>query len=328
MGGRLYVVVPCYNEEEVIDETAERLLKKLAELIKAGKVSEQSRILFVDDGSKDTTWVKIRSLCEKTKFFAGVSLSHNSGHQNALFCGLIEARTYADLTISIDADLQDDIGAIDKMVDEYIAGSDIVYGVRSLREKDTFFKRFTAESYYKLLKALGVDVVFNHADYRLMSARALDALSQYGESDLFLRGIVPRLGFRTSTVAYERGERFAGESKYPLGKMLKLASDGAYSNSMKLIRIISAIGAFVVLASFIMLLAQLIGLAFGNPFSGWEVVLVSLWFSTGLVLFALGTVGEYAGRAYMEAKKRPRYIVGETVGLQPDQVQEQSGDRH
>jgi glycosyltransferase involved in cell wall biosynthesis len=315
MQNTLYIVVPCYNEEEVLSETAKRLSEKMHTLKADGKISEESRVVFVDDGSKDKTWEMILQFHEKDKLFYGLSLSHNRGHQNALLAGLMTVREKADMVISMDADLQDDIGAVDKMVDEYHHGCDIVYGVRSKRDKDTFFKKFTAEGYYKLLKAMGCQVVFNHADYRLMSRRALEALSKYGEQNMFLRGIIPMLGYKTATVTYERGERFAGESKYPLKKMLAFASDGVMSLSLKPLRFITGTGVFMMLLAAALLVFSIVRLFMGHTIFNWKIITISIWGVGGLLLFALGIVGEYIGRAYMETKKRPRYNIGETAGF-------------
>ncbi|NLA87524.1 MAG: glycosyltransferase family 2 protein [Clostridiales bacterium] len=316
MKNTLFIVVPCYNEEEVLGETAARLKAKAGSLMKEGKISRDSRVLLVDDGSKDRTWAMISDLCASDVLFAGISLSRNRGHQNALLAGLMTARGRADMTISMDADLQDDIDAVDKMVDEYLRGGDVVYGVRGKRDKDTFFKRFTAEGYYKLLNAMGCQVVFNHADYRLLSARALDALSEYGEQNMFIRGIIPMLGFRTSTVTYERGERFAGESKYPLKKMLRLAFDGIYSLSMKPIRLITGLGAVLLLLAAALLIYSVVRLFMGHTILDWKIITISVWGVGGLILIALGIIGEYIGRAYIELKGRPRYHIGETAGLE------------
>jgi glycosyltransferase involved in cell wall biosynthesis len=311
----LYVVVPCYNEEEVLTETASKLKTKMRSLTDAGKISQDSRVLFVNDGSKDQTWAMIRDLCAADKLFAGLSLSRNRGHQNALLAGLMTARGRADMVISMDADLQDDIGAVDKMVDDYLSGSDVVYGVRNKRDKDTFFKRFTAEGYYKLLDAMGCQIVFNHADYRLLSARALDALSEYGEQDMFIRGIIPMLGYKTSAVTYERGERFAGESKYPLKKMLKLAFDGIYSLSLKPVKLITGLGISLLVLAAALLIYSVVRLCMGYTILDWKIVTLSVWGVGGLILVALGIIGEYIGRAYIELKGRPRYHIGETLGL-------------
>ncbi|MBR5753868.1 MAG: glycosyltransferase family 2 protein [Clostridia bacterium] len=307
----LYIVVPCYNEEEVLPETAKRLKEKLTSLVEQGKVSDDSRVLFVDDGSKDKTWELIAGYHEADPLFAGVRLSRNRGHQNALLAGLMTAKDRADAAVSMDADLQDDINAIDGMVDAWLQGADIVYGVRSARDTDTFFKKFTAEGFYKLMEAMGAEVVFNHADYRLMSKRALEALSEFKEVNLFLRGIVPMLGFETATVEYARGERFAGESKYPLKKMLAFALDGITSLSDRPIQLILGLGGLTTLGG----LASL-------PFSfrkyqktGWEedgpVILSTVWTVGGFVLTSLGVVGDYVGKIYLETKHRPRYFIAE-----------------
>ncbi|MDR0861351.1 MAG: glycosyltransferase [Oscillospiraceae bacterium] len=311
----LYIVIPCYNEEEALPKTAEVVLTKLRALEGAGRVSPQSRIMLVDDGSRDRTWETIAGLCDGSEYFAGVKLSRNRGHQNALLAGLMTARNHADLTISMDADLQDDIDAIDKMVEHYLAGADVVYGVRSKRAEDTFFKRMTAEGYYKVLAKLGCQVVFNHADYRLLSRRALDALAEYGEQSLFLRGIVPMLGYKTATVEYERHARELGESKYPLSKMLSLAADGVMGLSLKPVRYVLTAGLITLLLSGAFLVFALLGLIWGYPFLGWKLIVFSIWFVGGLLLTSLGVVGEYAGRAYMESKHRPRYFIERTEGL-------------
>ncbi len=316
MNDRLYIVVPCYNEEEVLPETSKRLKEKLLKLIAEDKISPLSRILFVDDGSEDGTWRMIRALADEDTHFCGISLSRNRGHQNALLAGLMTVRGKADMVLSMDADLQDDIGAADKMVDAYLDGADVVYGVRSRRDKDSFFKRFTAESYYRMLRAMGCRVVFNHADYRLLSARALDALSQYAERDMFLRGVVPMLGFNTATVEYARGERFAGKSKYPLKKMLKLASDGALSLSLKPLRLITGAGIVLLILAAALLVYAVVRACMGFTMLDWKIVTVSVWGVGGLSLVSLGLVGEYVGRAYMETKNRPRYHIGATAGIE------------
>lgn len=306
----LYLVVPCYNEQEVLPETAKRLRAKLDSLIEAEKISDSSRILFVDDGSKDATWSIIDSLIENDEHFGGVKLSRNRGHQNALLAGLFTAKELCDISISLDADLQDDIDAIDGMVAEYYNGCDIVYGVRSKRETDTFFKRATAEGFYKVMQALGVDIVFNHADYRLMTKRSLEGLFEFGERNLFLRGMIPQIGYKTAEVSYERHERFAGESKYPLKKMIYFAFDGITSFSVKPIRIITALGGFIVFAS---VLAFIISLIMGVSSLGMAALACSLWLLGGIQLLALGIVGEYVGKIYQETKHRPRFIIEKTV---------------
>ena len=305
----LYVVVPCYKEEEVLPETSKRLKAKLTALIAQGKISPRSRILFVNDGSKDRTWPIIEELHAKDRIFSGVNLSRNRGHQNALLAGLMTAVQYADMMVSMDADLQDDIDAMDRMIDAYHEGCDVVYGVRSSRKTDSFFKRFTAESFYKLMKAMGVDIVFNHADYRLMSRRAVEGLSQFKEVNLFLRGIVPQIGYPWTTVEYERAKRFAGESKYPLKKMLSFAFDGITSFSVKPLRLILFLGAVIFALSLVMLLWTLIRWIAGATVSGWASLMCSIWMIGGIQLLALGVIGEYMGKVYSEAKARPRFII-------------------
>lgn len=305
----LYVVVPCYNEEDVLFETSKRLKEKLQILMEGGKISKTSKVLFVNDGSKDKTWEIISDLHVKDGFFSGVNLTRNQGHQNALVAGLEVAANYADIIISMDADLQDDVNVADKMVDYYHEGFEIVYGVRSSRKKDTVFKRFTAESYYKVLKFLGVDIVFNHADYRLMSRRAVEGLLKFDEVNLFLRGIVPQVGYRWTTVPYERAERFAGSSKYPLKKMLSFAIDGITSFSVKPLRLISQLGGVVCFISIVMFIWCIFQYFAGHTIVGWSSIMVSIWFLGGVQLICLGVIGEYIGKIYGETKHRPRYII-------------------
>lgn len=313
MDNTLYIVVPCYNEEEVLPETSRRLKNKLEQLMAAGKVSEKSRVLFVNDGSKDRTWEIISRLHENDPIFCGVDLSRNRGHQNALLAGLMTARDRADLVISMDADLQDDVDAVDAMVDKYLEGVDIVYGVRSSRKKDSFFKRTTAEAFYRLMNLMGADTVFNHADYRLMSRRALDGLAQFQEVNLFLRGIVPMIGYRTDTVEYERGERFAGESKYPLKKMMAFALEGVTSLSIKPLRMITALGFLIFLVSLIMIVYNVARWIGGNTITGWASLACSIWLIGGLILLALGVIGEYMGKLYLESKHRPRFLIRQVL---------------
>lgn len=306
----LYIVVPCYKEQEVLPETSKRLREKILALRAQGKISDKSRVMFVNDGSSDNTWPMIRELHEKEpEMFSGVNLSRNRGHQNALLAGLLTAVNYADMIVSMDADLQDDINAVDGMVDAYHEGFEVVYGVRSKRETDTFFKRFTAEGFYKVMKALGVDIVFNHADYRLMSRRAVEGLAQFSEVNLFLRGIVPQIGYKWTTVTYERAERFAGESKYPLKKMLAFAADGITSFSVKPIRLVLTTGVIVFLVSLVMLLYALISKLMGGTAAGWTSLMGSIWLIGGIQLLSLGVVGEYIGKIYNETKRRPRFII-------------------
>lgn len=308
MGNRLFVVIPCYNEEEVLPETSKRIGEKMRALIEAGKIAQDSRVVLVNDGSKDRTWEIICALHREDSLFSGVNLSRNRGHQNALLAGLMTVKDLADMTISMDADLQDDINAVDEMVEKFLNGSDVVYGVRSSREKDTFFKKFTAESFYRLIRGMGGEVVFNHADYRLLSRRALASLSEFGESNLFLRGIVPMVGFKSDTVTYERGERFAGESKYPLKKMLAFAVEGITSLSAKPMRLILSLGVLMLVFAFVILIISIVRRFMGAAI-GLALVSVSVWAVGGLVLSSLGIVGEYVGKIYLETKKRPRFIV-------------------
>ena len=308
-GNILWLVIPCYNEEEVLPETSSRLKVIINSMIEAGKISSESKIAFVNDGSKDSTWSIIQRLHDEDPMYVGINLARNRGHQNALVAGLMTAKEYADAVISMDADLQDDIGVVEKMVDDFIAGKDIVYGVRSSRKKDTFFKRATAEGYYKVLKALGVDIVFNHADYRLMSKRALDGMEQFGEVNLFLRGIVPQIGNPSSIVEYERSERFAGESKYPLKKMLSFAMEGITSFSVKPLSIGVTLGFISLLVCLGMIIYCIVQKCLGNTTPGWASLGVSIWGVGALQLFMLGIIGEYLGKVYMETKHRPRYII-------------------
>ena len=309
MGNTVYFVVPCYNEEEVLPETSKQLYEKMKSLVLAGKVSPDSRICFVDDGSKDRTWELIEELHAADPVFAGVKLSRNRGHQNALLGGMMTVKDDCDAIVSLDADLQDDPDAIDKMVDEWIGGADIVYGVRSARKTDTFFKRFTAEGFYKVMELMGAQVVFNHADYRLLSHRALDALAEYKEVNLFLRGMIPTLGYKTAVVTYERNERFAGESKYPLKKMLALAWNGITSFSTKPLGLIVSVGIVLMVIAAILLLVCAGRAIWGTSPSAVEVFSYSLWLLGGIQLLALGVVGEYIGKTYAEVKGRPRYII-------------------
>ena len=309
----LYIVIPCYNEQEVLPITAPMFLQKLADLTTAGKISPESRVLFVNDGSKDRTWEIICDLAARDPHYVGICQSRNRGHQNAVLAGLMEAKSRCDITISIDCDGQDDINAMDAMVDAYRDGCDVVYGVRSKRETDTFFKRFTAESFYKILNAMGAEVVFNHADYRLMSARVLEEFSRFREVNLFLRGMVPLVGFKSTCVTYERHERMAGESHYPLSKMLALAFDGITSLSIKPIRFITGFGVFVALVSFIGVLWAVIEAALGLTVSGWASMTSIICFVSGVQLICLGVIGEYIGKIYLESKHRPRYIISDTT---------------
>lgn len=307
----LYIVIPCYNEQEVLPITAPLFLQKINDLAAAGKISPDSRVLFVNDGSKDNTWPIIRDLATGDPHYLGICQSRNRGHQNAVLAGLMEAKDRCDITISIDCDGQDDINAMDDMVDAYHDGCEVVYGVRSKRDTDTFFKRFTAESFYKLLNAMGAEVVFNHADYRLMSARVLQEFANFKEVNLFLRGMVPLVGFKSTAVTYERHERIAGESHYPLSKMLSLAFDGITSLSVKPIRFITGFGVLVALISFIGVIWAMAEAAMGATVSGWASTTCIICFVSGVQLICLGVIGEYIGKIYMETKARPRYIISE-----------------
>ena len=309
----LYIVVPCYNEEAVLPETSSRLSIVMRDMIERKVISEKSSILFVNDGSSDNTWQIIKELHVGDSIFKGLDLSKNKGHQNALIAGLMEAKQYADAVISLDADLQDDVNAIEAFVEKYHEGFDVVYGVRSSRKKDTFFKKFTAETFYKLMKLLGVDIVFNHADYRLMSKRALEGLEEYKESNLFLRALVPEIGYPSTTVEYERNERFAGDSKYPLKKMFGFAFDGITSFSIRPIRIVASCGILFCFVAVVIALWAVIEKIMGNTVSGWASIMVSIWFVGGALLLGLGIVGEYIGKIYKEVKKRPRYIIKERL---------------
>jgi glycosyltransferase involved in cell wall biosynthesis len=308
-GVKLYVVVPCYNEEAVLPETSKRMLDLFAQMKNDSLISEKSRIVFVDDGSKDKTWNIIDALAKEHIEIAGVKLARNAGHQNALLGGLMTVKDDCDCAISIDADLQDDINVIPDMVRNYLDGYDVVYGVRNKRDTDTFFKRTTAVGFYRLMQAMGVKIVFNHADYRLMSKRALEGLAQFPERNLFLRGMVPLVGYRSTSVYYDRNERFAGESKYPLKKMLSFAFDGITSFSISPIRIISAFGAIVCAIAVVMAVYALVEKLLGNTGAGWASLMMSIWFIGGVQLLSVGLIGEYIGKMYKEVKRRPRYII-------------------
>ena len=307
----LCIVIPCYNEEEVLPVTSPMFKAEVEDLVAKGKVDPASHVMFVNDGSKDRTWELIEGLAASDPVFRGCSLSRNRGHQNALLGGLMEARAHADVTISIDCDGQDDIATMEQMIDAYLEGCDVVYGVRSSRETDTFFKRFSAQSFYKLLGSMGVECVYNHADYRLMSVRALDALAQFGEVNLFLRGMAPLVGFKSTSVYYERHERMAGESHYPLSKMLALAINGITSLSVKPIRIITWVGLLVALVSFVGIIWTLVTHAMGNAVAGWASMTAVICFMGGVQMLSLGVIGEYVGKIYLETKHRPRYIISE-----------------
>ena len=307
----LYIVIPCYNEQEVLPVTAPMFLQKIQNLSNQGKISDSSRILFVNDGSRDRTWEIIKELAASDAHFIGISQSRNRGHQNAVLAGLMEAKDLCDITISIDCDGQDDINAMDEMVDAYLAGNEVVYGVRSSRQTDTFFKRFTAQSFYKFLAFMGAEVVYNHADYRLISSKVLQEFANYHEVNLFLRGLIPLVGFSSTTVSYERAERLAGKSHYPLKKMIALAVDGITSLSVKPLRLITSFGVIVALISFIGCLWALISAIAGKTVAGWASMTCIICFVSGVQLISLGIIGEYIGKIYLETKQRPRYIISE-----------------
>lgn len=310
-GRVLYLVIPCYNEEEVLPETSKRLTAKLGAMIEMRFISQDSKIVFVNDGSKDHTWQLIRQYHEENPMIQGINLSRNKGHQSALLAGLMTVKEYCDMAISMDADLQDDVDAIDQFVEKYYEGCEVVYGVRSERKTDSFFKRASAQSFYKLMLHMGVEIVYNHADYRLMSRRALDEMEGFKEVNLFLRGIVPLIGFQSGVVTYERHERFAGESKYPLKKMLNFAFDGITSFSVKPIRMVTTLGIIIFAISILMLIYFLITWCIGWTVPGWTSIVVSVWAIGGLQLLAIGIIGEYIGKIYMETKARPKFIVQE-----------------
>ena len=306
---KLYIVIPCYNEEEVLEKTSVELKRKMDTLIQAKKIDKQSKVIFINDGSKDKTWELIQKFYEEDKLFGGINLSRNRGHQNALLAGLLTVKEDADIVISMDADLQDDIDAIDEMIEKRRNGADIVYGVRNSRKKDSFFKRTTAQGFYRVMRMLGVDVIYNHADYRLTSRRVLDSLADYKEVNLFLRGIFPLIGFKSDIVYYERGERVAGESKYPLKKMLSFAWNGITSFSVKPIRLVLNVGILILILSFLMIFYSIIQKMLGNTVDGWTFIVCSLWLLGGIQMLSLGIIGEYIGKIYRETKARPRYLV-------------------
>jgi len=314
----LYIVIPCYNEQEVLPITAPMFLQKINDLAAAGKISPESRVLFVNDGSKDNTWNIITELAAKDEHYIGISQSRNRGHQNAVLAGLMEAKDKCDITISIDCDGQDDINAMDEMVDAYRDGCEVVYGVRSRRDTDTFFKRFTAEGFYHLMNFLGADIVFNHADYRLISSRALQEFANFKEVNIFLRGMVPLVGFKSTSVYYERHERLAGESHYPLKKMLALAFDGITSLSVKPIRFITGLGLIFSVLSFIGVLWAIVASILGRTVVGWASTMCIVCFMGGIQLLCLGVIGEYIGKIYLETKARPRYIISERTWEKPE----------
>lgn len=309
----LYMVIPCYNEEEVLAETTKQLTQKMTFLMEEGRIHENSQILYVNDGSKDKTWELIKQLHHSTPLVTGICLSRNRGHQNALLAGLMTAKQYADVVISMDADLQDDIDAIDEMLNKYENGCDIVYGVRNARKKDTWFKRTTAEGFYHFMEAMGVEIVYNHADYRLTSKRVLENLANYPEVNLFLRGIFPLIGYQTDVVYYERKERIAGESKYPLKKMLNFAWEGITSFSVKPIRMVFNLGLIIFFVSVFMILYSIIAKITGNTVPGWTFITCSIWMLAGIQMLSLGLIGEYIGKIYGETKARPKYIISRNL---------------
>lgn len=310
----LYLVVPCYNEEEVLPETTKRLIEKFKNLVNDKKINEDSKVVYVNDGSKDKTWLLIEEIVKNNNLFHGIKLSRNKGHQNALLAGLMYAKDKAEIVISMDADLQDDIDAIDQFIEKNSQGFDVIYGVRSARKTDTFFKKTSAELFYKLMKLLGADIVYNHADYRLMSKRALEGLSEFNEVNLFLRGIVPLIGYPSTTVEYERNERFLGESKYPLKKMLNFAFDGITSFSVKPIRMITMLGFMVFSISMLLLVYFFYTYFSGKTVQGWATTVISIWALGGLQLLAIGIIGEYIAKTYTETKQRPKYIIESIIG--------------
>ncbi len=309
----LYIVIPCYNEEEVLNETTKRLKKKLINLINSKVIDKDSKVMYVNDGSKDNTWNIIKEISKQEELFTGITLSRNRGHQNALLAGLLTAKEYADIIISMDADLQDDINAIDEMIKKYEEGNEIVYGVRDSRKKDTWFKKTTAEAFYRIMRLMGVDLVFNHADYRLTSKRVLESFEDYKEVNLFLRGIFPLIGYKSDIVYYERKERFAGVSKYPLKKMLNFAWDGITSFSIKPIRLILNLGIIIFSVSILILIYCLIMKLTGHTVAGWTFITCSLWLLGGIQMLSLGIIGEYIGKIYSETKHRPRFIISENL---------------
>ena len=310
---KLYIVIPCYNEELVLYETTRLLEEKIKHLVKEKMISPDSQIVFVNDGSKDQTWEIIQKLHKEHSFVSGINLSRNRGHQNALLAGLLTVKDNADIVISMDADLQDDINAIDEMIKENQKGIDVVYGVRSSRKKDSFFKKHTAQLFYKLMKWFGVDIIYNHADFRLMNQKALNALEGFSEVNLFLRGIIPLIGFKSSIVYYERGERFAGESKYPLSKMLSFAIDGITSFSVRPLRLIFTLGLIILIISIVIMFYSLIVKLLGKTVDGWTFLSISIWFIGGLQMLSIGIIGEYIGKIYHETKRRPRFIIDEKL---------------
>lgn len=327
MKQRLFVVIPCYNEQEVLYETASRLKIKIQALIRRKKVADNSKIVFVNDGSKDQTWQIISELSQADALYRGINLSQNRGHQNALLAGLMTVKAEADMVISMDADLQDDIDAMDAMIDKFHEGIDVVYGVRNNRKKDSLFKRKTAEGFYKLMNGMGANTVYNHADYRLLSQRALEGLSEFKEVNLFLRGIIPMIGYSSDVVYYERGERFAGESKYPLGKMIAFAIEGITSLSTRPIRMITALGTLIFFMSIVILIYSLVRHFIGQTIQGWTTLMVSIWAIGGLILLSLGIVGEYIGKIYLETKARPRFLVEQyLIGKEEESQEENVGE--
>ena len=307
----LYIVTPCYNEEKVLPITAPMFLEKIQLLISLGKISSESKVMFVNDGSKDSTWQVICDLAESDSYYVGITLSRNRGHQNALLAGLMEAKDLCDITVSVDCDGQDDINVIENMVDDYLSGSEVVYGVRKARTTDTFFKKNTAQTFYKILAKLGAETVYNHADYRLVSSRVLQEFANFKEVNLFLRGLIPLVGFKSSCVYYDRFERIAGETHYPLTKMLALAFDGITSLSIKPIRLITASGFIVSMIAFIVLIFSMVQYFMSNTISGWTSTIIAIVFFSGIQLISIGVIGEYIGKIYLEVKQRPRYIISE-----------------
>lgn len=309
----LYIVIPCYNEEEVLPETIKHLKNKMTNLINDNKLSPKSKVMFINDGSKDNTWKIIKTIHKKDNLFTGISLSRNRGHQNALLCGLLNAKEKADIIISMDADLQDDISAIDEMLKKYCEGNQIVYGVRKSRKEDSFFKKNSAKLFYKTMNFFGVDILYNHADYRLTTKKVLNELEHFNEVNLFLRGIFPLIGFKYDIVYYDRKKRYAGKTKYPLNKMINFGLDGITSFSIKPLRLVLNLGITILLVSLFISITSLIMCLANNSITTWNYIFHSIWISTGLQMTSIGVIAEYIGKINIETKKRPPYIVEKSL---------------